>query len=85
MEGNPAKIDPEDVSRFIYMNFLDISDIKDLHIWGLSPEKIMMAVRIRTNGTSYHREAIKTMKQRLREEYGFSDIYLELYEGNHSQ
>jgi Co/Zn/Cd efflux system component len=67
------------------MNFLDISDIKDLHIWGLSPEKIMMAVRIRTNSTSYHREAIKTMKQRLREEYGFSDIYLELYEGNHSQ
>jgi len=82
MEGNPAKIDPEDVRRFIYLNFPDISDIKDLHIWGLSPEKIMMAVRIRTKGTAYHREGIKTMKQRLREEYGFSDIYLELYEGN---
>ncbi len=80
MEGNPAKIDPAEIEKFIYTNFPDISSVKDLHIWGLSPEKIILLVRIRTNGTTYDRAGVKEMKQSLRKKYGFSDIYLELYE-----
>jgi cobalt-zinc-cadmium efflux system protein len=80
MEGNPAKIDPAEIEKFIHANFPDISSVKDLHIWGLSPEKIILLVRIRTNGTTYNRAGVKQMKQSLRKEYGFSDIYLELYE-----
>jgi cobalt-zinc-cadmium efflux system protein len=84
MEGNPAKINPDDVENFIHSNFRDIGSVKDLHIWGLSPEKVIMAVRIRTNGVTYHRDGMKMMKQRLQKEYGFSDVYLELYEQKHS-
>lgn len=80
MEGNPAKIDPAEIERFIRTNFPDISSVKDLHIWGLSPEKIILLVRIRTNGTTYDRAGVEKMKQGLGREYGFSDIYLELYE-----
>ena len=80
MEGTPARLDPEEVARYIHTNFPDIHQVKDLHIWGLSPAKIILLVRIRTNGTSYDRAGIRMMKQGLREKYGFSDIYLELYE-----
>jgi cobalt-zinc-cadmium efflux system protein len=80
MEGNPAKIDPFAVKSFIYKNFSDIHSVKDLHIWGLSPEKILMAVRIRTSGSTYDRAKVRHMKKRILQEYGFSDVYLELYE-----
>jgi Co/Zn/Cd efflux system component len=84
MEGNPGKIAPEEVETFIYRNFPDITEIKDMHIWGLSTEKIMLAVRVRTNGITYQRDSIRDMKSNLRSQFGFSDIYLELYEHKHS-
>jgi cobalt-zinc-cadmium efflux system protein len=80
MEGNPARIDTDDVEAFIYKNFADISNVKDTHIWGLSPEKIILAVRIRTSGSVYHRETMRMMKKHLREKFGFSDMYIEVYE-----
>jgi cobalt-zinc-cadmium efflux system protein len=80
MEGTPARLDPEEVAKYIHTNFPDIHQVKDLHIWGLSPGKIILLVRIRTNRTSYDRAGIRMMKQGLREAYGFSDVYLELYE-----
>jgi cobalt-zinc-cadmium efflux system protein len=82
MEGNPAKTGPEEVERFIYSHFPDIAMVKDIHIWGLSPEKVILTARIRTNGTTYDRTAVREMKHRLLKEYGFADIYLELYEKN---
>lgn len=80
MEGNPAKIDVDEVEDYLYRTFHDITSVKDLHIWGLSPEKIILAVRIRTNGV-YGRETIKNMKHLLKDQFGLSDIYVELYEG----
>jgi cobalt-zinc-cadmium efflux system protein len=80
MEGNPAKIDPDVVSAFIYDNFKTVTTVKDTHIWGLSPEKIMLMARIRTSGPVHYREQMKAMKQQLKNEFGFYDIYLEGYE-----
>jgi cobalt-zinc-cadmium efflux system protein len=81
MEGNPAKIDVDGVEDYLYRTFRDIRNVKDLHIWGLSPEKIILAVRIRTNGSVYGRETIKGMKHLLKDQFGLSDVYVELYEG----
>lgn len=80
MEGNPAKIDVGEVEKFIYGHFSNVSSIKDTHIWGLSPEKIILAIRIRTSGLAYHREIIKEIKHNLKERFHFSDIYIEGYE-----
>jgi cobalt-zinc-cadmium efflux system protein len=81
MEGNPAKIDVDDVSDFLHQTFPDIRDVKDMHIWGLSPEKIILVARVRTDGMVYHRNTMKLMKNLLREKFGFFDVYIEGYEG----
>jgi cobalt-zinc-cadmium efflux system protein len=85
MEGTPAKIDPDSVEDFIYGHFPDVRMVKDIHIWGLSPEKIVLAARIRTNGAVCDRQGVKHMKQRLLERYGFFDIYLEIYQGEQGE
>jgi hypothetical protein len=51
-----------------------------MHIWGLSPEKVILVARIRTNGSGYGRDTMKMMKRLLREKFGFSDVYIEGYE-----
>lgn len=80
MEGNPAKIDADDVVKFLNDNFDHISNIKDIHIWGLSPEKVILATRVRTNGVADSRKTIRSMKKLLKERFGFFDVYIEGYE-----
>ncbi len=80
MEGNPAGIDVDEVEGFLHQSFPEIHHVKDLHIWGLSPEKIILMARIRTNGTGYNADTIRQMKNMLREKFGLSDIYIEGYE-----
>jgi cobalt-zinc-cadmium efflux system protein len=81
MEGNTAHIDADDVSGFLHQSFPEIRNVKDIHIWGLSPEKVILVARIRTNGSGYGRDTMKLMKRLLRKEYGFYDVYIEGYEG----
>ena len=81
MEGNPAKISVDDVSTFLLQTFPDMRNVKDMHIWGLSPEKIVLVARVRTDGTVYHRSTMKMMKDLLKEKFGFFDVYIEGYEG----
>ncbi len=80
MEGNPARIDIDDVAGFLHRSFPEIHHVKDMHIWGLSPEKVILVARIRTNGSGYGRDAMKMMKSLLREKFDFSDVYIEGYE-----
>lgn len=80
MEGSPARIDVDDVSGFLQRSFPEIHHIKDMHIWGLSPEKIILVARIRTNGPGYGRETIRLMKDMLQKKFDLFDIYIEGYE-----
>jgi cobalt-zinc-cadmium efflux system protein len=81
MEGNPVNIDIDAVERFLHQSFPDIRNVKDMHIWSLSPQKIILLARVRTNGMENHRAMMKTIKTSLREKFGFSDVYVEGYEG----
>ncbi len=81
MEGNTAHIDADDVSGFLHQSFPEIRNVKDIHIWGLSPEKIILVARVRTNGSGYGRDTMKLMKRVLRKQFGFFDVYIEGYEG----
>ncbi len=80
MEGDPRGIDIEKVERFIYENFDHAKNVKDLHIWALVPEKMIMSVRVRTDGKVYDREKIKSLKKLLQEQYGLHDVFVEVYE-----
>ncbi len=81
MEGNPGTIDADAVTAFLYRKFPDIRHVKDLHIWGLTPDKIILMARIRTDGAlNNHRETIKTMKRELRRAFGLYDVFIEGYE-----
>jgi cobalt-zinc-cadmium efflux system protein len=80
MEGDPRGIDIEKVEGFIYENFDHVKKIKDLHIWALVPEKMIMSVRVRTDGKVYDREKIKSLKKLLQKQYGLHDVYVEVYE-----
>jgi cobalt-zinc-cadmium efflux system protein len=80
MEGNTAHIDADDVSGLLHQSFPEIQDVKDIHIWVLSPDKIILVARVRTNGSGYGRDTMKMMKRLLREKFGFFDVYIEGYE-----
>ena len=80
MEGTPARIDVDDVAGFLRQSFPEIHHVKDMHVWGLSPEKVILVARIRTNGAGYGRDTIKQMKNMLQEKFGLFDIYIEGYE-----
>lgn len=81
MEGNPSQFSSDDVTQHLLQNFAEIQKIKDIRIWGLSPEKLILVARIRTNGSvENHRTLMKKMKRNLIESFGFHDVYLEGYE-----
>ncbi|TAN42681.1 MAG: cation transporter [Nitrospirae bacterium] len=80
MEGNPAKTDSDDVMRLLKDHFDDITHVKDIHIWALSPEKVILAARVRTSGQTNNRKIIRSMKKLLMEHFGFFDVYIEGYE-----
>lgn len=80
MEGNPSGVGPEEVRAFILDNHPFVLRVKKLHIWGLSPERLIMVGRIRTDGILLHREEVKDLKRALKQRFGLHDIFLEVYE-----
>ncbi len=80
MEGNFGNIDIDAVQNYIYESFDEIAHVKDIRIWALSPQMIVLALRVRTKGVIEFRDVLKSMKQQLRQEFGFADIYIEGYE-----
>jgi cobalt-zinc-cadmium efflux system protein len=80
MEGTPSAIKVEDVEQFIYETFPHVRNVKDLHIWSLSPEYVICTVRVRTEVVTNHRDTVKNMKVRLRERFAFADVFIEEYE-----
>jgi len=80
MEGIPTGIDVESVENCISEKLNNAVKIKDLHVWALVPQKVLMAVKIRTDGETYSRNAIRELKNLLKERFGFHDIYIEIYE-----
>lgn len=80
MEGNPTNIDAREVEGYIYKYFPEVVEAKDIHIWGLSTETILTALRIRTREMDSQRKTIKKLKEALKARYGFYDVYVESYE-----
>jgi Co/Zn/Cd efflux system component len=59
MEGTPVSVDPDEVGRFILENLPGVRRLKGLRIWGITPEYLVLAVCVRTDGVLFHtRDAI---------------------------
>ena len=84
MESVPSWIDIGEVEGFIYEQFSNISKVKELHVWAISPEKIIATIEIRTQSRSYSREKIKALKHALKNQFGFYKTYLEVYEDSNN-
>jgi len=81
MEGNPGTIDADQVQAFLHRTFPAVLNVKDVHIWGLTPAKIILMARVRTDGTiNHHRDMMKAMKRELKGTFGFFDVFIEGYE-----
>ena len=80
MEGNCACVQIDEVKDFIFSNFKDISHVKDIRIWALSPDVIILVLRVRTHYAIGYRQTLRSMKRVLTEKFGFADIYIEGYE-----
>jgi len=80
MEGNCANIDIDEVRYFIFSRFDDVSHVKNIHLWALSPQELILVLRVRTHQSIGYRETLRSMKNLLMEEFGFADIYIEGYE-----
>lgn len=81
MEGIPAGFDIQEVEEFIRRNLDRTIQVKGLRVWALVPEKVLMAVKIRTDGNICHRETVRDLKRMLKDRFGFYDVYIEVYEG----
>jgi Co/Zn/Cd efflux system component len=80
MEGAPSGVSADDVRRFIVGGFEHVHAVKDLRIWSITPEKVVLAVGVRTDGAVYPREKVRSMKALLKQRFGFWDVYVESYE-----
>jgi Co/Zn/Cd efflux system component len=80
MEGIPTGVDPEEVERFMLANFPRIVHVKAMHVWAIVPEKILLAVKVRTKGDVYRRNEIRELKEKVQARFGFYDVYVEVYE-----
>ena len=80
MEANPGSFDPDDVTRFLTEQFRDVCSVKDVHIWALSTEKILLVARVRTHDAEDHRTMIRSMKELLKVRFGLHDVFIEGYD-----
>jgi Co/Zn/Cd efflux system component len=54
--------------------------VKDLRIWAITPDRVILAVRVRTDGKMYHRNKMRGLKAMLQQRFGLADVYIESYE-----
>jgi cobalt-zinc-cadmium efflux system protein len=80
MEGNPSGITVDSVESYIWSRFPHIRQVKDLRIWAITPDKVLLAVRVRTDGEVASRARVRAMKEHLKQQFGLYDVYVEAYE-----
>lgn len=80
MESSPPQITIAAVSEFILSRFPEVTHVKDVHVWAIVPEKVLLLARLRTAGDRSRRDRIRAMKSALTDRFGFYDVYLEVYE-----
>jgi cobalt-zinc-cadmium efflux system protein len=77
MEGTPAGVDTERVKVFIRDNFREVSEVGDMHIWALEPQKTIMLAKIGIKRDANHGSTIRSIKSLLTKTFGFREVWIE--------
>jgi len=79
LEGAPEWLDVEIMQRRIVAHVPGVGEIHHVHIWGLTPQQLMLTMHMSLRGpVESQAEVIRRVKSFLQEEYGIGHSTIEL-------
>jgi cobalt-zinc-cadmium efflux system protein len=77
MEATPAHIDICSVEQAI-RDVAGVSDVHDLHVWTITSGKEALSAHVILSDGSSHRDILKTLQMKLREDFGIEHVTIQL-------
>jgi cobalt-zinc-cadmium efflux system protein len=77
MEATPAHIDIVSVEHAI-RDVAGVSDVHDLHVWTITSGKEALSAHVILSDGSSHRDILRTLQVRLREDFGIEHVTIQL-------
>lgn len=79
LEGAPEWLDIDEMRRKVVGRVPAVTDIHHVHVWGLTPQDLMLTMHVRMHGApASPTEVIRGVKSCLREEYGIGHSTIEI-------
>ena len=79
LEGAPEWLDVESMQERIVANVPGVGEIHHVHIWGLTPQQLMLTMHMSLGGpVNSQSETIRSVKSFLQKEYGIGHSTIEV-------
>lgn len=83
LEGAPREVDASRIEQELPRAVAGLRDVHHVHVWSLSPERPMMSLHARADGTVAHDRLVTRVKQVLSERFGVDHVTLQVEYGEH--
>jgi cobalt-zinc-cadmium efflux system protein len=79
LEGAPAWLDRDEMQQKIVDRVPEVSGIHHVHVWGLTPQDLMLTMHIETaSGVTERTGVVRRVKATLKEDYGIAHSTIEV-------
>ena len=79
LEGAPEWLDVAAMQQHIISNVPDVDGIHHVHIWGLTPQQLMLTMHVTVGGPVESQSAVvRDVKRLLQQEYGIGHSTVEI-------
>ncbi|MCH7820669.1 MAG: cation transporter [Proteobacteria bacterium] len=79
LEGAPEWLDVDDMRDKLISRVPEVSNIHHVHVWGLTPQELMLTMHVRVHSTPENpTDIIRCVKTILRDEYGIGHSTIEI-------
>jgi len=79
LEGAPEGVDSSQIHKQIVENISAVSDVHHIHVWGLTPDNLMLTMHIvLCDGAVDGSDAVKQAKAILRDDFGIAHSTIEV-------
>lgn len=78
LEGAPEWLDVQMMQDRIVAGVPGVSEIHHVHIWGLTPQELMLTMHMSITGDANQSEVIRESKRFLKDEYGIGHATIEV-------